>query len=79
MTAMVEPTNTYRGKEQIVMGNDYCRIEDDSSYDYSDYDEGKGYYEPYKVKEEPDYDPIEQPEMAERLKEVKQRRGITDD
>ncbi len=45
MMATVEPTNTYRGKEQITMGNDYCRIEDDSSYDYSDYDEGKGYYE----------------------------------
>jgi hypothetical protein len=36
-----------------MTGRDYCRIDDDPSYDYSDYDEGKGYYKPY---EEDDYD-----------------------
>ena len=61
------------------MGNDYCRVEDDPSYDYSDYEEQKGYYEPYKEAEEPDYDPIDKVEMRERIEEVKQRRGITDD
>jgi hypothetical protein len=61
------------------MGREYCRVDDDPSYDYSDYEEQKGYYEPYKEAEEPDYDPIDNVEMYERLKEVKQRRGITDD
>ena len=51
------------------------RYEDDRSYDYSDYVEGKGYYEPYREKE-PDYDTIEHEEMRERLKEVKTRLGI---
>ena len=35
--------NTHNKWEQIVMS----RYEDDSSYDYSDYCEGKGYYESY--------------------------------
>ena len=60
------------------MNREYCRVDDDPSYDYSDYDEQKGYYEPYK-EEEPDYDPIDKVEMRERIEEVKQRRGITDD
>ena len=30
-----------------MTGRDYCRVDDDPSYDYSDYDEGKGYYKPY--------------------------------
>lgn len=30
------------------MNPEPCRIDDDPSYDYSDYCEGKGYYEPYK-------------------------------
>ena len=60
------------------MSREYCRVDDDPSYDYSDYEEQKGYYEPYK-EEESDYDPIDKVEMYERLKEVKQRRGITDD
>ncbi len=61
------------------MSREYCRIDDDPSYDYSDYEEQKGHYESYKEEEEPDYDPIDNVEMYERLKEVKQRRGITDD
>ena len=61
------------------MSREYCRVDDDPSYDYSDYVEQRGYYEPYKEAEEPDYDPIDNVEMYERLKEVKQRRGITDD
>ena len=61
------------------MSREYCRVDDDPSYDYSDYVEQRGYYEPYKEAEEPDYDPIDEEEMYERLKEVKQRRGITDD
>lgn len=42
-----------------------CRITDDSSYDYSDYCEGKGYYAPYREdhRTEPEddyyYDPDE--------------------
>jgi hypothetical protein len=60
------------------MSREYCRVDDDPSYDYSDYEEQKGYYESHK-EEEPDYDPIDNVEMYERLKEVKQRRGITDD
>ena len=63
-------TNTHNKWEQIAMS----RYEDDRSYDYSDYVEGKGYYEPYREKE-PDYDPIEHEEMRERLKEVKTRLG----
>ena len=61
------------------MNREYCRVDDDPSYDYSDYEEQKGYYEPYKETEKPDYDPIDKVEMRERLEEVKQRRGITDD
>jgi len=61
------------------MSREYCRVDDDPSYDYSDYEEQKGYYKPYKEAEEPDYDPIDKVEMRERIKEVKQRRGITDD
>ena len=61
------------------MNREYCRVDDDPSYDYSDYEEQKGYYKPYKEAEEPDYDPIDKVEMRERLEEVKQRRGITDD
>lgn len=30
------------------MNREPCRISDDPSYDYSDYCEGKGYYEPYR-------------------------------
>ena len=68
------------------------RYEDDSSYDYSDYCEGKGYYESYvekpfdedeqalkrfKEREEAKlYPPIGKQEMQERIKEVKTRLGI---
>ena len=38
--------NTHNKWEQIAMS----RYEDDSSYDYSDYCEGKGYYESYVEK-----------------------------
>jgi len=27
---------------------DICRVDDDPSYDYSDYCEGKNYYKPYE-------------------------------
>ena len=30
-----------------MTGREYCRIDDDPSYDYSDYVEQKGYYKPY--------------------------------
>ena len=60
------------------MSREYCRIDDDPSYDYSDYDEQKGYYEPYK-EAEPDYDPIDKVEMRERLEEVKTRLGVKQD
>ena len=30
------------------MNREPCRVSDDPSYDYSDYCEGKGYYEPYR-------------------------------
>lgn len=35
------------------MSREPCRIDDDPSYDYSDYVEGKGAYEPYR-EENPD-------------------------
>ena len=57
------------------MNREYCRVDDDPSYDYSDYVEQRGYYEPYKEAEEPDYDPIDEEEMRERIKEVKTRLG----
>jgi len=60
------------------MSREYCRVDDDPSYDYSDYDEQKGYYEPYK-EIEPDYDPIDKVEMRERLEEVKTRLGVKQD
>ena len=60
------------------MSREYCRVDDDPSYDYSNYEDKTGYYTPHDDREV-DYDPIEQPEMAERLKEVKQRRGKKDD
>ena len=37
------------------MGREYCRVDDDPSYDYSDYEEQKGYYKPYDDNDE-DYD-----------------------
>lgn len=36
------------------MGREYCRVDDDLSYDYSDYVEQRGYYKPYDDNE--DYD-----------------------
>lgn len=30
------------------MNPEPCRIDDDPSYDYSDYEEKKGYYKPYE-------------------------------
>ena len=60
------------------MSREYCRIDDDPSYDFSDYEDSKGYYTPYDDREA-DYDPIDKVEMRERIKEVKQRRGITND
>jgi len=61
------------------MNREYCRVDDDPSYDYSDYVEQRGYYEPYKEAEEPDYDPIDEEEMRERIKEVKTRLGVKED
>ena len=58
------------------MNREYCRIDDDPSYDFSDYEDSTGYYTPYDSREV-DYDPIDKVEMREKLKEVKQRRGIT--
>ena len=79
--------NTHNKWEQIAMS----RYEDDSSYDYSDYCEGKGYYESYvekpfdedeqalkrfEAREEAKlYPPIGKQEMQERIKEVKTRLG----
>ncbi len=60
------------------MSREYCRVEDDPSYDYSDYEDNTGYYTPYDSREV-DYDPIEQPEMYKRLKEVKTRLGVKQD
>ena len=34
------------------MSREPCRVSDDPSYDYSDYCEGKGYYEPYRDDEQ---------------------------
>ena len=60
------------------MSREYCRVDDDPSYDYSDYEDSTGYYTPYDNREV-DYDPIEQPEMYKRLKEVKTRLGVKQD
>ena len=60
------------------MGREYCRVDDCPSYDYSDYVEQKDYYKPYE-ETEPDYDPIDEEEMRERIKEVKTRLGVKQD
>ena len=60
------------------MSREYCRVDDDPSYDYSDYEDSTGYYTPHDDREV-DYDPIEQPEMYKRLKEVKTRLGVKQD
>ena len=60
------------------MSREYCRVDDDPSYDYSDYEDSTGYYTPYDDREV-DYDPIEQPEMYKRIKEVKTRLGVKQD
>ena len=60
------------------MNREYYRVDDDPSYDYSDYEDKTGYYTPYDSREV-DYDPIEQPEMYKRLKEVKTRLGVKQD
>lgn len=60
------------------MSREYCRVDDDPSYDYSDYEDKTGYYTPYDNREV-DYDPIEQSEMYKRLKEVKTRLGVKQD
>ena len=60
------------------MSREYCRVDDCPSYDYSDYEEQKGYYKPYE-ETEPDYDPIDEEEMRERIKEVKTRLGVSTD
>ncbi len=60
------------------MNREYCRVDDDPSYDYSDYEDSTGYYTPHDDREV-DYDPIEQPEMYKRLKEVKTRLGVKQD
>jgi len=60
------------------MAREYCRIDDDPSYDFSDYEDNTGYYTPYDDREV-DYDPIEQPEMYKRIKEVKTRLGVKQD
>jgi hypothetical protein len=60
------------------MSREYCRVDDDPSYDYSDYEDKTGYYTPYDSREV-DYDPIEQPEMYKRIKEVKTRLGVKQD
>ena len=60
------------------MSREYCKVDDDPSYDYSDYEDKTGYYTPYDSREV-DYDPIEQPEMYKRLKEVKTRLGVKQD
>jgi len=60
------------------MNREYCRVDDDPSYDYSDYEDKTGYYTPYDSREV-DYDPIEQPEMYKRIKEVKTRLGVKQD
>ena len=70
--------NTHREWEQMTMSREYCRIDDDPSYDFSDYEDNTGYYSPHDNREA-DYDPIDKVEMRERLEEVKQRRGITND
>ena len=41
-----------------MTGREYCRIDDDPSYDYSDYDEGKGYYKPYDDNDDYDDDDL---------------------
>ena len=60
------------------MNREYCRVDDCPSYDYSDYEDSTGYYTPHDSREV-DYDPIEQPEMYKRLKEVKTRLGVKQD
>jgi len=60
------------------MSREYCRVDDDPSYDYSNYEDKTGYYTPHDDREV-DYDPIEQPEMHKRLKEVKTRLGVKQD
>jgi hypothetical protein len=60
------------------MSREYCRVDDDPSYDFSDYEDKTGYYTPYDSREV-DYDPIEQPEIHKRLKEVKTRLGVKQD
>jgi hypothetical protein len=60
------------------MNREYCRVDDCPSYDYSDYEDNTGYYTPNDSREV-DYDPIEQPEMYKRLKEVKTRLGVKQD
>ena len=37
-----------------MTGREYCRVDDDPSYDYSDYVEQRGYYKPYDYND--DYD-----------------------
>jgi len=61
------------------MAREYCRVDDCPSYDFSDYEEQRGYYKPYKEVEEPDYEPIDEVEMRERIKEVKTRLGVKED
>ena len=60
------------------MNREYCRVDDCPSYDYSDYEDNTGYYTSHDDREV-DYDPIEQPEMHKRLKEVKTRLGVKQD
>ncbi len=47
-------TITNREWERIERGREYCRVDDDPSYDYSDYVEQRGYYKPHDNDE--DYD-----------------------
>ena len=56
--------NTHNEWEQIVMS----RYDDDPSYDYSDYVEGKGYYESYTEK------PFDEDEMS--LKRIEKKEVI---
>jgi hypothetical protein len=60
------------------MSREYCRVDDCPSYDYSAYEDSTGYYTQHDSGEE-DYDPIEQPEIHKRLKEVKTRLGVKQD
>ena len=68
--------HTHNKWEQMTMAREYCRIDDCPSYDFSDYEDSKGYYTPYDDREV-DYDPIDKVEMRERLKEVKTRLGVS--